>query len=204
MTDLEAHRLREEFFESLDESMTALPYRVATDIRQGIAEELEGLDAHETAARLAKLGSPESIAREAAASVHERAAEEPRVAALTKPKGFESSKAFAIAAALVYSFGGFVVPLVGFIVGAVLVLTSRLWQRWEKLLALLVPLVVVLALFGVAWIARVAQQDSSLGDARNPLVPAAYDIWHSTILLGLILFPVCGMWLLWRLRGRTR
>lgn len=201
MTDVEAHRLRENFFAELDVAMTELPYRVATDIRQGIAEEIDGLDARDTAQRLALLGAPEAIAREAAASLGAPPATHRD---LTQPTGIDRSRGFAIAAALVLAGGGVVVPVLGFFVGIVMVGMSGLWHRWEKLLAILLPFAIVAGIGAVTWLVAIAQPPSAItGEVSNPLLPASYDTWYSTLLFGLMLIPICGLWLLWRLRGRA-
>lgn len=204
MTDVEAKRLRKNFFAELDVAMTELPYRVATDIRQGIAEEIDGLDARDTAERLASLGSPEAIAREAAESLGAPSAAPPAHFASTLPGGVDQARGFAIAAALVLAFGGFVVPILGFCVGAVMVGLSRLWHRWEKFVAILLPITVSAVFGGAVWLVGVIQMAAPVSsDAANPLLPAPYDIFFSAVLLALLLVPVCGLWLLWRLRGRT-
>ncbi|WP_372469103.1 hypothetical protein ACCO44_07240 [Microbacterium maritypicum] len=63
MTETTADTLREEYLARLDEAMRGLPHGVASDIRGGIVEELQGLDAADTAARIARLGDPVAIAR---------------------------------------------------------------------------------------------------------------------------------------------
>lgn len=47
--------------------MQNVPHGVATEIRAGIVEELDGLDADTTAARIEQFGDPAVIAREAGA-----------------------------------------------------------------------------------------------------------------------------------------
>lgn len=65
MNDIDATRLRDDYLARLDEAMRGLPHGVAGEIRQGIVEELEGLDADATAERIERLGDPAGIAREA-------------------------------------------------------------------------------------------------------------------------------------------
>lgn len=202
MTDADARRLREEYLASLDAAMIELPYRVATDIRHGIDEELSGLDATQTAARIMRMGAPESIAREAAAAVELAPADRvapaaPAAPAAVPPRAIEDSKGFAIAAALVFAFGGFVIPILGAAVGIVLVAMSRRWHRWEKLVAVLVPAGAAVVTGAIGWISGIGR---SAQDAMNPLLPASYDTLFSGVVLGLMLMVVCGLWLLWRLR----
>src|SRR5690606_2352680 len=99
---------------------------------------------------------------------------------------------------LVLAFGGLVIPVVGWIAGAVLVVMSARWRRWEKLVAILTPFAVVVLIVVVSWVGSVAGAGSA---SQNPLVPASYDIAYSSIfLVFVILIPTCGLWLLWRLR----
>lgn len=215
MTDAEATRLREGYLARLDEAMHTLPHGVAGDIRQGIAEELAALDAEATAARIAQLGDPAEIAREAQNEVPRSAmGEAPPASATTAtpaPSG-TATRGFAITAALVLGFGGIVVPGVGWAVGAVLVCLSPLWKAWEKTVAILLPL----AIIAVTWIIASSMtfttgssSGSSSGTgaspdpAVNPLVPDLFAGGaHLLILVAVLLVPASGLWLLWRLRGR--
>lgn len=213
MTENTAAALREDYLAKLDEAMRALPHGVASEIRHGIAEELEGLDAHDTAARIARLGDPVAIAREAQDEVPASPAivMAPPLAATAPPRrATTSTRGFAIAAALTLSFGGFLVPVVGWFVGAVLVVFSTLWRTGEKVVAILVPfafgafsLLAVQAMSFSAFSSTGASSGSGRPpeEAVNPLVPSL-GIWHALILLGFLLIPTSGLWLLWRLRGR--
>lgn len=206
-TDTDADRLRREFLGRLDAAMSDLPHGVATEIHDGIAEELGGLDAESTAARIAQLGDPRTIAREARAEVPvgatiAHAPSEPAARPSAKAP-LADSRGFAIAAALVLAFGGFVVPVVGWFVGAVMVATSSLWRRWEKALAILLPFATGALIAAITWIGSLIASASATGEPEhNPLIPSALDLWHSGILLVFILIPAIGGWLLWRLRRR--
>ncbi len=121
-----------------------------------------------------------------------------------------ATRGFAIAAALTLSFGGIVVPVIGWFVGAVLVSLSPLWRTWEKAVAILVPFVATGLSFLIAstmtgFSTGSASGSSSDGDVMsevvNPLVPA-FGEWHLLLLLGGLLVPISGLWLLWRMRGR--
>lgn len=215
MTETAAATLREEYLARLDHAMRGLPHGVASEIRGGIVEELEGLDADETAARIARLGDPVAIAREAQDEVPggPTIVVAPPVAAPPAPaRPTTSTRGFAITAALTLSFGGIAVPVVGWFVGAVLVSLSTLWKTWEKVVAIVVPFVVgalsLLLLMTMAGFSAWESTGSSSGTGTpppvNPLVPAWYDvIWIGAMGLGLLLIPASGLWLLWRLRGRS-
>ncbi len=211
MTDIDAVRLREDFLTRLDAAMRTVPYGMAREIHAAITEELRGLDAEATATLIARLGEPEDIAREAAAETSDAAAaQEPPVLVVSpavKTPATET-KGFAIVAALVIGFGGIAVPIAGWFVGAVLVVLSALWYRWEKIIAIALPFI-VLALFGIvgviSWLSWSDEAVSEDTDAvNNPLIPGIFDFAFSGVVLSaLIIVPVSGLWLLWRLRGRT-
>ncbi|CAD5141119.1 MULTISPECIES: hypothetical protein [Microbacterium] len=213
MTEKTAAELRDDYLARLDEAMRGLPHGVASDIRGGIAEELDGLDAAATAERIDRLGDPRGIAREAEDEVPTAPplvlpAPAPAPSAPRTPT--TATRGFAIAAALTLSFGGIVVPVVGWFVGAVLVSLSPLWRTWEKAVAILVPFVATGLSFLIAstmtgFSTGSASGSSSDGDVMsevvNPLVPA-FGEWHLLLLLGGLLVPISGLWLLWRMRGR--
>lgn len=212
MMDTDAARLREDYLARLDAAMRDLPHGVAAEIRGGILEELQGLDAAATAARITQLGDPKVIA-------HEAQDEVPTppvmvavpVAAPVKPPA-SSTRGFAIAAALTLSFGGFVVPFAGWVVGMVLVCMSSRWRTGEKLVAIVVPftavvVVIVGGLVAFSTMGEVSSVQVSGSEAEevvsNPLMPAAYDlVWSGIVALGILLVPASGLWLLWRLKGR--
>ena len=216
MTELTADDLRTEYLARLDEAMRNLPHGVASDIRAGILEELQGLDAEATAARIADLGDPVAIADGAQAEVPSGPTiiGAPAVAAPPVPRPpATSTRGFAIAAALTLSFGGIVVPVLGWFVGAALVSASSLWRTWEKVVAVVVPFVVTgISFLTVSTLTAFSSSESggsSSGTgtppevpAINPLVPGVGE-WHGLILLGFLLVPLSGLWLLWRLRGRA-
>lgn len=215
MTELTADILRDNYLARLDEAMRDLPHGVATDIRAGILEELQGLDTSATTARIARLGDPGAIAREAQAEVRPGSpivGAPPVAAPPTSRPPTTSTRGFAIAAALVLSFGGVVVPVLGWFVGIVLVSLSALWKTWEKVVAIVVPFIVTgvsfLAASTLAAYSASESSGSSSGTgvppeipAVNPLVPGIGE-WHVLVLLGFLLIPLSGLWLLWRLRGR--
>ena len=214
MTETTAEALREEYLARLDEAMRGLPHGVASDIRDGIQEELLGLDAAATAARIARLGDPGVIAREAQEELPApppRADSAPAAVSGSRPS-VTATKGFAIAAGLTLSFGGFLLPVVGWLVGAVLVSLSSLWKTWEKAVAIVVPFVftglsyLIVSTFTGFGGGESSGTSSGTGTppavgGDNPLVPGLGE-WHLLVLLGLLLVPASGLWLLWRLRGR--
>ncbi|MEZ7755607.1 hypothetical protein O5Y58_08840 [Microbacterium paraoxydans] len=213
MTEKTAAELRDDYLARLDEAMRGLPHGVASDIRGGIAEELDGLDAEATAERIDRLGDPRGIAREAEDEVPPAppvVLPAPAPAPLVPRTPTTATRGFAIAAALTLSFGGIVVPVIGWFVGAVLVSLSAMWRTWEKALAILVPfaatgLSFLITSTMIGFSTGSASGSSADGDAVsevvNPLVPS-FGEWHLLLLLGFLLVPASGLWLLWRMRGR--
>lgn len=204
MTPTTADRLREDFLARLDTAMRGLPHGVASEIRAGVVEELDGLDADTTAGRIAQLGDPADIAREAQFETMPEA-----IPTIIAPPPATSTRGFAIAAALTLSFGGIVLPFLGWVVGAVLVCLSTLWRTGEKAVAILVPLIAsslsALVAFSFWSITTVTVSSGTGDEAVNPLMPAWYDlIWTGLSLLGFLLIPASGPWLLWRMRGRSK
>ncbi|UJP10251.1 hypothetical protein L2X99_00565 [Microbacterium sp. KUDC0406] len=192
-----------DYLAGLDAALRDVPHGIASDIRAGIAEELAGLAPGAAAARIAQLGDPAEIAREA---MDAGGAQRSVVAAPAAKPPVTATKGFAIIAALALSFGGFVIPVVGWFVGAALVGMSGLWRTWEKVVAIVTPLVsfgFILLLSIPVYTVESSVTESS-PDVANPLMPTTYDVvWTAVIVLAWALIPASGLWLLWRLRGRT-
>lgn len=200
-----------DYLARLDVALRDVPHGVAAEIRAGIAEELSSLDPDAAEARIAQLGEPSVIAREAmdAGGYVPPAPSAPVVAPAPVP--VTRTRGFAIVAALALSFGGFLAPFVGWVVGAVMVVMSGVWRTWEKVVAICAPLVLfgLLALFSLTAFAtsgvevHEASGTGMLPEAPNPLVPALYDVsWSAVIVIVVVTVPASGLWLLWRMRGR--
>ncbi|MBS1905507.1 MAG: hypothetical protein JST33_02840 [Actinobacteria bacterium] len=205
MTEAEAQSLREDYLDRLDAAIAELPWRVANDLRSGIAEELDGLDAAALHARIGQLGDPAQIA---AAAKEETGSAPPAPVVVVAPAPVPVGKSpmvdtkwFAIMGALLLGFGGIVAPMVGWIVGVAFVTSSRFWRRWEKSVAILLPFATAV----LAWLASTAAstfwvvEPDSEGAGRNPFVPTA--AWNLSMIV-IVMTVVCALWLLWRLRGR--
>lgn len=205
MTEGGAQQLRDEYLARLDQAIADLPWRVANELRSGIAEELDGLDVGEVQERLQQLGDPNRIA---AAAREEAGPPAPAPVVVVAPSmpapgakpPMVDTKWFAIVGALVLGIGTFAFPLVGWVIGVALVTSSRFWRRWEKAVAILLP-------FGVAALVAVTSAVLKLSwvvaptASANPLLPMSYGVWNLAVL-ALVLIPVGALWLLWLLRGR--
>lgn len=208
MTDTEAQALREDYLRRLDDAIQDLPWRVATDLRGGIAEELDGLGADEVRARIQRLGDPAEIAaaaREEAASATVPPSLVPSPAsAAPVARPFVERRAYGVVIALVLGFGGLVVPVAGWLIGIALVTSSRLWRRWEKAVALLLPVVGTVAMALVLLILGLVGGggDRSGPGGSNPVLPTSFDLWHLGVIGPILLIPIGALWLIWRLSAR--
>lgn len=204
--EVRAAQMRENYLTKLDVAMREIPHGIANEIRAGIIEELEGTDSDTIADRIAQLGDPEAIAREAQAAVAPipTPSSWPQQATATSAIPTFSKRSFAVVAALTLGFGGIVLPAVGWIIGAVLVCFSGFWRTREKVVAIVLPFAgaaLSVAVSTVMW-AIIDPGNGISGETINPLVPATYDVLWSTMLASLILVPVSGLWLLWKIRDR--
>ncbi|MGN7977759.1 HAAS signaling domain-containing protein [Microbacterium sp. 22195] len=207
-----------DYLARLEVALRDVPHGLAAEIRDGITEELTSLEPDAAEARIAQLGDPTVIAREA---LDAGGYAPPAVPVATRPDAVASpgsvpvsrSRGFAIAAALTLSFGGYLVPVAGWFVGVALVLMSSMWRTWEKLVAILVPVVLFggLMLFSFAAFTTTGavevHEASGTGtppEAENPLVPNLLVGPHFLIIIAVaVVVPASGLWLLWRMRGRT-
>lgn len=202
-----------DYLARLDDALRDVPHGVAAEIRAGIAEELSSLQPDAAAQRIRQLGDPLVIAREVMNATAESPSAPQVLVAPAAPIATTSTRGFAIIAALTLGFGGFVVPFIGALAGIVLVAMSTMWRTWEKVVAITVPLVVgALALLsGIAVYATMGEVESVSmtgsgvpAEVIDPLMPTVYDMsWSVVVIVGILLIPASGLWLLWRMRGRT-
>jgi uncharacterized membrane protein len=196
------------YLAKLDRSLIGLPSDVRDEIMAGIREELDGLDAGSAAARIQALGDPQFIAAEARAE----AAVSPSAGALDV--GQAEPRWYPVLASLLVAFGGIVIPVVGWIVGIVMVWLSATWTRGEKWVATLTPFVAVVAASLIITVSLLGGEGSSasaptgadtdlhvpVSVSANPLLPTAYDLVWSGATLFLFSSVIVGIWLLWRAR----
>jgi hypothetical protein len=210
-----------DYLARLDVALRDVPHGIAAEIRAGIAEELSSLDPDAAEERIAQLGDPAMIAREAMdaggyvapVQLVPAVPSAPAPAAPPASVPVSRSRGFAIAAALTLSFGVYIVPFVGWFAGVALVLMSSMWRTWEKAVAILAPVVLlgVLALFSLAAFATggavEVHEASGTGappEVVNPLSVNLFAGPHLLIILAVaVVIPASGLWLLWRMRGRT-
>jgi ABC-type cobalamin transport system permease subunit len=104
------------------------------------------------------------------------------------PESPVPGRTFSLTAALVLILGSIVVPVIGALVGLVWVSMATAWSRREKLIAWVVPTVVVIAAIVVA---------ASTGAFEGPLSGA-----HTSLLLAYLVFPIEGIVLARRAHNR--
>jgi len=178
---------------ALSDALAGESAQVRGDIVAGVREELEGLDAEQTAAKIAELGSPAFIAasaREEQAPVRvEPIVQPPEIGA---PLPTAEPRWVSLVAAVLVMLGGVVLPVVGWVAGIVVMWTSKAWMRRQKLVVTLLPSVVTLLV--VAITAIVASSGS--GDASNPLLPVWHDLIWFAYFVPLPIAFATGIWLL--------
>lgn len=178
------------YLSELEKALDGVPREVAKEITDGVAEELDGLDAAAAATRIEELGDPAFIAAEA-----RTASEADRPVAMAQGSTVSGTPAtvtprteerwYIVVASLLVVAGGVVIPLLGWIAGIVMVWMSKSWRTWEKWVGMLAPLAVPGILFlGSLFISAFA--------------PSNLTWWHLAILSIFFVPFLSGMWLLWR------
>lgn len=204
----------DDYLARLDEALRDVPHGIAAEIRGGIAEALSSLEPDAAELRIRQLGDPAVIAREAMDAAGQAPAPSvPPVVVVEAPVvPTTSTRGFAIIAALMLSFAGYLVPFIGWVAGVVLVLMSTMWHAWEKLVAILAPVAVFGALLLLSLPVYVTgavevSEEGGTGvppEVVNPLMPNLLAGPHLFIILAVaVVIPASGLWLLWRMRGRA-
>lgn len=108
------------YLAELESALAGVPADLRGEITADLAGELRGLDADAAAARIAELGDPRAIAADASAGAQQTAAQ-------TADARMPVSKAYPTAAAIVLTAGWYLVPIVGWIVGLVMIGAGSRW-----------------------------------------------------------------------------
>lgn len=112
------------YLAELESALAGVPADLRGEITADLAGELRGLDADAAAARIAELGDPRAIAADASAGAQQTAAQ---TTAQTADSRMPVSKAYPTAAAIVLTAGWYLVPIVGWIVGLVMIGAGSRW-----------------------------------------------------------------------------
>ena len=108
------------YLKRLESALAQAPADLRTEIVAGVREELDGLESDAAAERIRELGDPATIAAEALEGV-------PAEAVAAKPSSVYLG--FTLALLVV---GGYLLPVVGWLLGLALVIASPVWSRREK------------------------------------------------------------------------
>lgn len=194
MTDATLAPAARDYLDRLDVALAGIDASTRADILSGVREVLIGRDADAVAARIRELGDPDFIAAEARTAP----AEPPETTPESSVRARRPEPAgLAIVAAVLVMIGGALVPILGAVVGYVLVWISTVWTTRQKLIATLAPVAAVAVFVLVRLAIATAWPDpSDLAAASNPLLPAPFDLmWSAVLLVAAVPFFV-GIWLL--------
>ncbi|TQO21307.1 hypothetical protein FB385_0105 [Paramicrobacterium agarici] len=112
---------------------------------------------------------------------------------------WRETREFARLSAIVYGFAGIVVPVLGWLVGLTMLMTSPQWSRREKVVAAGVPTALTLI---VALTAAVASAAEARADRLAAMVhlPSGYDVaWFGAVVV-LIVTASIGLRLMHAIR----
>lgn len=109
-----------QYLVELESALAGVPADLRAEITADLAAELRGLDEAAAAARIAELGDPRAIAADLSAEA-QTAVAQPVEARMPV------SKAYPTAAAIVLTAGWYLVPIVGWLVGLVMIGAGSRW-----------------------------------------------------------------------------
>jgi hypothetical protein len=124
MTNPESTTAVTGYLDRLRSALAPAPADLRDEIVAGVREELTGLDDAAASARIAQLGDPALIAAEA-------------LEGLPAPKGKRPLTYLLFTVGLLV-IGGYVIPVIGWLIGLVLVIGSNVWTKHEKTVAVAV------------------------------------------------------------------
>ena len=164
MTTMQRDPLVDDYLRRLEAAAGGLPRERRSELIGEIEEHVD--------AALAEAGGEDAAVR----NVLERLGSPEEIAAAAGPAPAPERGRLELAALIVLSVS-FVVPVIGYLIGARLVLASKVWDGRDKFLALLIPPVVVLGgavvvMIGSASIANGDTFDSGLGPVEIAVLRA--------------------------------
>lgn len=114
------------YLERLSLALAPTPVALGNEIFAGIREELVDLDEATALERTRELGDPSVIAAEAVAGIEQPAAQAP----------VQKSGAYLGFTVALLVVGGYIVPVLGWVAGLVLIGMSPVWNRTQKIRAI--------------------------------------------------------------------
>lgn len=190
------------YLRQLDGALAGVEPVTADEIRQGITEELTSLAPEAARLRMVQLGDPAFIAAQARADTDSTTS---GVAGSPTPPTASglSSRGYVILASVTVIAGGYILPVIGWILGYVLVCISPAWRRWEKIVAVLTPIASALLVAGYFTIMELLARAGTTAAASGPVLPLPVTAtWNMAIALVLANAAV-GIWLLIRALRRS-
>ncbi|MDJ0336640.1 hypothetical protein [Cryobacterium sp. PH31-O1] len=187
------------YLRSLDNELARVSEPVASQVRDGVAEELRSLSPEVALERMKQLGDPAHIAYEA---------QRDSADLNNSPAAAGRSRAYVIVTAVLVAFGGLVVPIVGWIAGIILLWLGKAWKPFQKIVATAVPLLVIVV--GGVWgwfmptTSTANQSPSSRGSGFDAPQMEDFTIanalpaltWWHVVLIVLAVNVVIAIWIL--------
>lgn len=187
----------EQYLTELERELAALPFTPAHELYAEIEAELMAMTDEAAAKRIAALGTPASIAGELAQALVDAEPADAEPAEAQQPSSVLQRTPYILITSFTVAIGGFVIPIVGWIAGIVLMWISPVWSKLQKFLTTLAPLLAI----PIVFILRTFMSESgtpagSVPGGANPLVPAEYDLVWSGVLFATVPVFVSGVILL--------
>lgn len=192
---MEAHPLVDAYLRRLDAASVGLPtdrrIELAAGIREHIGAALAASGTHDEAAVrnvLDRLGSPEEVAESAVdSSPVARGGGPPHDGRTHVPAPHVTG--LEIAGLVILAIGGVILPVLGVVVGLVLVWSSSLWAKKDKLIATVLPVAMTVVPALVLTIVQPGPGATTTDPGLVLLLPDAAEVlWSGAFFLG----PIAG------------
>jgi hypothetical protein len=176
------------YLAELERLLASADPAVRQELVDGIREELAGLGADEADARLRELGDPAFVAAGVLAEASDAA---PASSASAAPEG--DAAWYPVLTVVLLTIGGFLVPVLGWVVGLIMLWAATGWRTLHKVagtvLTLAAPGGLLLLLLPVAVVAVPSEPNP------NPLMPPTIPWWVIALVL-LVAWIAGWIWLL--------
>ncbi|THG31524.1 tripartite tricarboxylate transporter TctB family protein [Naasia lichenicola] len=179
-----------DYLRRLDEELERVPEPLASQIREGVAEELRSVSDEDALTRIEQLGDPAHIAAEASSDL---------TAPTPTANGRGSSRAYVAATVALLTVGGLIFPILGWIVGLILLWSGAAWKTYEKVIATLSPLIAVGLIYAMFWLFSLSSSGSEPApdnSGSNPLLPASTFAHWNALIVAVVVNVAVAAWLL--------